>query len=273
VSLPARAGLFVDLVRRDCQEECSLAVASRGGGAVSVSSLNWPLPAGPASPARGMSSSDDVYALAAPRQARFWSVGEEEASATVGITPIGAEGQPRVLVEVEAGFEHVKRFHALLALSSAGWVTLWSRDDPPGPHGTAVAVIPSGGVERLLYLDAFFDPNDEAADELAASELVLDGAGTSVTEQPASAALAVYVLPLQEFSTAARAKAARANACLAGTLALPASRFAASATRGVALVKVGVDTSVLAGEGQRASDCLQKPAGKIQQLLPHREER
>jgi len=270
ISLPAPEGLSVDLVRQGCQTECALAIASRGDAA-SLLGLNWPLPVGSPRSTRGLSTPDDVFALAESGTGRFWSIGEEEAEVTVGITPLAAEA--RILLDGEAGFEHVKRFHALLALRNGRWVTLWSRDDAPGPHHTAVAVSTTASVERLVYLDAFFDPDDGSADRLDARDLVFDGSGTSVTERSASAdGSPVYVLPLQEFSTAASAKQARANACLASTLALAVLRFTPSAKRGVALVKVGVDTAVLMAASRRASECLRAPVGQIQQLLPTREE-
>jgi hypothetical protein len=256
---------MISLIRRDCgEEDCVLSVATEGGSGHRELMVGWRVPVGPISPV-GEGTSPDIFVLAPSLARRAWTIGEEESAATISLVALNTPGPASFLLEAEMGFEHVKRSHLIVASTPEGWVRLWSRDDPQGPHRTAIGGVGNGG--QVVYFDAFLDPDAKAPDSLNETVLVLQGSAAPPREQSLSVAgVSVLVLPLARFSAPAAAKAARAQRCLADTLALPTARFDKAPRNSVSLVKVGLDTALIAAEAARIAECTGKPVPDIRRL-------
>ena len=255
--------IVIELARSDCQvNDCALSIASNRGAGRRALALDVRVPRG-AVAAVTEPPEPGAFVLG-QANAGVWSIGEEEASAPLSVTPAGSERSGLFVLSAEMGFEHLKSRHAIIELTNEGWTSLWSRPDPQGPHATAVAATGTAG--HFVYLDAFFEPDAAQPDALTAVELVYRGPGTPLVEQAPS--VPILALPIREFGTPAEARAARDPACHAEALVLPSARLEpAAARRGVSLVEVGLETRLLAAEAARIVRCTGHEVGEVRALV------
>lgn len=244
VAAPGTGGRF-EVASSDCSDAgCALVV--RIGGSrrppTGTAKLDWQLPAGPVRVAPAASA-----ASALEQRAQRWQLGAEEQTAHLMAIPVDTgPAQVALLLQVEAGFEHVKRRHALLTVVGEALTVAWKREDGEGPHKTGVMIAKSKnqegqGQERLVYFDAFLEPSPQAVDTLSVRVLTPDeGAPGKMRESsPAEAGVEVPAVLVGRFANATEARRARAEMpCLADTLALPASAFAGGRGRGIVLARV-----------------------------------
>ena len=113
-----------------------------------------------------------------------WTGGDEEASASVKLQTVDLAGGPTaLLLTIEAGFEHVKRQHALFIPAPEGVTRAWEGDEGAGPTHSFVEPHEGG----VLFTETFDGAQVETADRWSLSELRWDAARKKVVARPARA--------------------------------------------------------------------------------------
>jgi hypothetical protein len=159
----------------------------------------------------------------------------------------------------------VSRSHALIVAGKPGSPApahgagpVWQRDDGAGPHATTLATtIDRGGIEALVYLDAFLDPSPDAPDTLLASILRINATGDAVEEAPlASVGITLPVVVAGRFHDAAAARHARSQtACLANSLVLPSPVVSGEGKGAFILVRIGTSKALASEQARELSSC------------------
>lgn len=260
----AAAGSRFSLSLSDCGAAgCAVMVVGTGGAQAppATARLAWNLPAGPTSSAPPPPERGGGLLLEAPKYTSGWRIGAEESAAllTANVIRFGPVGDA-ILLQAEAGFEHVKRRQALVVPLPAGRLATWIREDGAGPHRTAIAVLDgAGGGEVPIYIDVFLDPTPDAPDTLSVRVLTLDTSRDRLEDRsPAEAGARVPAVLAGRFSAVAAARSARASTeCLADMLVLPASQFAGERGRkaGFVLAEVGNRKDLVESQARRLSSC------------------
>jgi hypothetical protein len=237
---------------------CAFELRLVGAGAAQSApvALGWPATEAPARPvaaeaAHGTGTPLDPAAWGA----RVWSTGQEESTITVSAhmlpLPSSAKGRQALLVTQMAGFEHLKRRHALYVASANGPRLAWSHEEPPGPTGSWV-LAPAGQWPLLLRQGGLQDGGPERM-ELRRLQW---NAGRQVFVEKASrppAALQAVVAGRHAGVAAAQAARQRHGDCLAG-YAIVRTRQAGTAPRH-ALIQVAADTAEARAETRRLQAC------------------
>lgn len=224
-----RAGKFLlDLSIATCrQSECPIEVRLRAGSRV-VDHVTLPVAAG--SQHVKAEIVDAVWGADAGLKA--WATGEENDHVATGARVLRlAPRTMALLVSQQYGFEHLKRNH-LVILPRAGKLTIaWKAEEGAGPAWSATQVIGGqrGKRHEIIYLNGFFEPEEDAADRLDVARLSWDDASARLRETALPARNEpLHVLDLGTHDTAAQARQVRsANFCLSSYWVLDASRFRA----------------------------------------------
>lgn len=106
-----------------------------------------------------------------------WGSGDEDDDATVlAVRPFRLTRDfTGILIDQRTGFEHVKRWHTLLAAKDNKLIELWKGSEGAGPtYSTAAVIETPDGRQALLFYSVFFYPGDEAPDKLHIEALVYD---------------------------------------------------------------------------------------------------
>jgi hypothetical protein len=249
---------------------CALQVDAVGQGAPTVdATVGWRLPHGPhaAAPAPDPDSAQQIALVPFSRETQFWQIGVEDHAVTLAVTPIrfGLAGAA-VAIEMEGGFEHVSRSHALIVAGKPGSPSpahgagpVWQRDDGAGPHATKLATttMDNGRSEAPIYLDAFLDPSPDASDTLSARILRINATGDAIEEEPlASVGVTLPVVVAGRFHSAAAAHQARnQTACLASSLVLPSPAVFGEARGAFLLVRICTSKALAGEQARKLSSC------------------
>lgn len=151
---------------KDCDSQIRLLA---GSSELSTVDLGWAKSHGP-STRQQSSESPGVGDPLAPRSTRtVWSMGEEEqnvviAARTVRLTP-RLNG---LLVNQQAGFDHLKRRHDLYVAIDKKLVHAWSAQEGAGPTWSSVDVrdFARDHSQEILFFDGSHYPSDEQPDWL-----------------------------------------------------------------------------------------------------------
>ena len=267
----------------DCRDVgCALDIRAAGDKApLFHATLDWQLPSGPPSEAPIAASATDALLDPVSKSARRWQLGVEEHAVTVTATPIalGPSGSG-LMVDLEGGFEHVKRRHALVLPARAGGpppapsvspplpsapggAAIWDRPDGAGPHVTALSTLEHPGGAWPVYVDAFFDPSPDAPDLLVVRILRPGATPTTVDEAaPADVAVTVPALLAGRFTSVAAARKARSGAdCLAPMLVLPSAAFPGERKGGFVLAQVATRKDLVEAQARQLSSCAKRQGG------------
>ena len=224
-----RAGQFVlDLAIARCRKsECPIEVRLRAGNRI-VDRV--PLPVAAGSQRVRAASVDAIWGAEAGLKA--WATGHENDYVATGARMLQLAPQTAaLLVSQQYGYEHVKRNH-LVILPRAGKLTIaWKAEEGAGPAWSTTQVIDgAGGTQEIVYLNGFYEPEEDGADRLDAARLRWEQTSARLLEIALPAPdRPIYLLDLGTHDTAAQARQARSNLCLSPYfLVLEASRFRAS---------------------------------------------
>lgn len=253
---------------------CGLDVRATGDKAPPLhATLDWMLPSGPQSEVPITASPTDALFDAPPKFARRWQLGVEERAVSVTARPIrfGPSGSG-LIVDLEAGFDHVKRRHALVLPAALGGgpaparsagALIWDREDGAGPHLTLLGALEHAGGEWPVYIDAFRDPSPDVADSLAIRILRMGATQNGIEEaSPGDVAATVPALLAGRFGSIVAARKARSGtACLAPMLVLPSSAFPGERKRGFVLAQVGTRKDLVEAQARQLSSCAKRQGG------------
>ena len=220
--------LVLDLAIAKCRRsECPIEVWLRASGRV-VDRVTLPVAAG--SQRAKAAIVDAIWG--ADAGLRAWVTGHENDYVATGARMLQLDPQTAaLLVSQQYGFEHIKRNH-LVILPRAGRVTIaWKAKEGAGPTWSTTQVIGGQRGERheIIYLNGFFEPEEDAADRLDVARLSWDHASARLRQTALPARNEpLHLLDLGTHDSAAQARQARStNFCLAPYFVLDASRFRA----------------------------------------------
>lgn len=118
-----------------------------------------------------------------------------------------------LVVSSEAGFEHKKRRHYLLAIRDGQLRVLWSRIEAQGPSWTTVIVHARAAVDELLVVSEMYASEQEGPDHIDTARLVYDASTSNVLETPLTCDSSMQLLIVRRFRTLEAAVAAKADEC------------------------------------------------------------
>ncbi len=146
------------------------------------------------------------------KRPKVWAAGEGEGTVTASARLLFLDGgaPSAVLVSQRAGFEHLKRRHAVYAVVGGQLRKLWSRVESVGPYVSWVLSPPG---RPAVHLSVFMQPDAGEPDKLAAHELVWRNDRSVLVERGGVSGLPGVVAGT--FDSVAEAQAARLSACLA----------------------------------------------------------
>jgi hypothetical protein len=194
---------------------------------------------------RGWGATDPVdFESAAGLKA--WTTGEEATFVGTLVQPIAFEETVgALLVNQVAGFEHLKRAHAVFVSVGSELVRAWSAMDGDGWSFSTATVVPAApGRERVAYFEQidFTMDSDTQSDALKAEILGWNARARKLApikgEGEVGASIQAVVLgPFKTVGEAKRAKDAN-QACLGGFAIVPGGRFRAAEGRGMVLARL-----------------------------------
>ena len=166
------------------------------------------------------------------------SGGDDEDEMTLAVRPFRlAPDLTGILIDQRTGFEHVKRWHTLLAANDNKLVELWKGSEGAGPtYSTTAPVESSGGRQALLFYSVFFYPGNDAPDKLRIDVLAYDPRSGRMSPYKAE----LNGLTLGPYKTVAETRQTRSQfkSCGAMLWVLPASGFPDGKDSGYVLATV-----------------------------------
>ena len=105
-----------------------------------------------------------------------WRSGDDEDETILSIRPFRLSHElTGILIDERQGFEHVKRWHALLAANGNKLVELWKGAEGAGPtYSTTAQVALPDGRQGLLFYSVFLNPDNTAPDKLRIEALTYE---------------------------------------------------------------------------------------------------
>lgn len=197
--------------------------APTGGGANRLA-LPWPA----STPLLAKPSADAVLPAGDPARpwtvhdkgVAAWTMGDTQAPSLVAAKTVrlGA-GRTGLLIAMEAGFEHLKRWHGVIIADGDRPKIAWSAADPQGPAWSTIVVrARADGTEELIYL-AIFEASQEdqqGPDRLQASRLTWKGRDAQPALEDLACKDALSLVVTRTFPTVEAAIAAKAEPCPLG---------------------------------------------------------
>ena len=220
-----------------------LSIALAGAGtATERLALPWPTTTPvttPPSPDSPLPAGDPAAPWTAhDKDVSAWAVGDSQAPTVVAIKPVrlGAD-RTGLLVAMEGGFEHRKRWHGVIMAGPDRLKIAWSATNPQGPAWSTVVVRPRrDGTQELLYLSVFEASQEGQADRLQVSRVEWKGHNPDPSIVDLACREGISLVVTRAFPTIDAAIAAKAEPCASidqasGQVSDPASKPSLAAER------------------------------------------
>lgn len=195
--------------------ECPLQVRLlRGTTLLDTASLEWrcaprpPVTRGPLR-ADGWRPSDS---LANEAQGIGWLTGEESTSLDILVRSVRLDARRwGLLVDLRAGFEHVKRRHVLFVARGEQLIRAWSASDAmAGPSWSTVALLDRTDRQALLHIQGFQrSAETDEPDDLGHQLLVWDDGQQKIVSSARDPSLPLHAVAVGQFQSVASARKAQ----------------------------------------------------------------
>ncbi len=137
----------------------------------------------------------------------FWVSGDPEEEMGLAVRPVKlSAGQIGILIDQRAGFEHLKRFHALLAVKDDKLMEVWkAADGAAGPTFTSTALVETQQrTQMLVFYSGLFYPQDQS------DTLAVQGVGWDLSKgKMTSRTVALEIMTLGSYAAPQEAQRAR----------------------------------------------------------------
>ena len=202
--------------------------------------------------------------LTAPPGLTAWATGEEEGHVAIAARPIALDaGVHGVLIDTQAGFDHLKRQHEIWIARAGRLRRAWTHDEGAGPTWSSTAIAANArGFEDLVLFDAFSRDAMDEPDRLDVTALTWKSGALRPRPPPP-----VWASVIGRFDAAISARNAieASAACLAGYRVIPGRRFGLPARNVLAVPSLSRAAAQRAAA--RAGKCRSTVRARVARLI------